>query len=198
MTGIKNYSNPHIRYEQTRNAVEAIILRILKERLPKDDKPIGYLESCGACAFCCLMEGMGYLQSKDYFTFPTGARVQMDDAVMLYLNDPARGYTDIMPNRTALAYRAAALDLYNVQAKIIEPCAFNMVIDEIRKHHGVQLCLEDPGHWIAAIAYDDIHREIVFMDSWGERPGLKNGGINERLTEGEYNSNVKKFMVVYL
>jgi len=198
MQGIKNHANPKIRYEQTRNSVEAMILRILKERLRKDNKPIGYLESCGACAFCCLMEGMGYLQSKDYFTFPAGARVQMDDAVMLYLNDPDRGYSEIMRNRLAMAYRAAAWDLYNVSAKIVDPCTFDMMVAELKKGHGVQFCLENPGHWLAAIAYDDVHREIVYMDSWGSRPGLKNGGVNERLTEDEYKSNVKKFMVVYL
>lgn len=196
MIGIKNHTNPHIRYEQTKNAVEAIILRILKERLP--EKPIGYLESCGACAFCCIMEGMGYLQSKDYFTFPAGGKVQMDDAVMLYLNDPARGYSDLPRNRIATAYRMAAWDLYNVSAKIIDPCTFDMMREEIKKSHGVMFCLENPGHWLAGIAYDDVHREIIYMDSWGSRPGLKNGGINETLNEAEFRDNVKTFMIVYL
>lgn len=198
MTGILHCNNPTIRYEQTRNAVEAILLRILSERLPKTEKPIGYLESCGACAFCCLMEGMGYLQSKDYFTFPAGTKIQMDDAVMLYLNDPARGYSTTMRNRAAIAYVSAAWDLYCVSAKIVEPITFDMMVDELKKGHGVQFCLDNPGHWLAGIAYDDIHREVIFMDSWGNRPGLKNGGINERLTESAFSSNVKKFMIVYL
>lgn len=50
---------------------------------------------------------------------------------------------------------------------------FSDVVNELLAGNGVQLCLKVPGHYIAAIAYDDQAKKICFKDPWsGDRwPG---------------------------
>lgn len=191
MKGIK-ITDKSIRYEQTKNSIEEIIRKINAINKVK----VGYLESCGASSFCTLMEGMGYLKPKEYFKFPTGKGIQMDDAVMVYLNDPRNDFADgnSMDNRRAASYQKAAKELYSVDSYIKWNPLYDDVIKELNKGNGIQLCLKKPDYWIAVIARED--DDLIFMDSWGTRKGLKNGGVYEHLTRKDWD-NVQEFMVVY-
>jgi cell division protein YceG involved in septum cleavage len=73
---------------------------------------------------------------------------------------------------------------------------FGSVAENLRAGKAVQLCLIRPGHYIAAVAYDEERQEIISNDPWPERFPDKNG-FNRRLTEGEYRSNVKPYLIVY-
>jgi hypothetical protein len=59
----------------------------------------------------------------------------------------------------------------------------------------VQLCLKDPRHYIAAVAYDDEKDEIVFNDSWPDRFDDGNG-FNRRLKKADV-LNLQNFIVVF-
>jgi len=187
MTGIRNWKDPSIRYDQTLNSVEAI----LQARL---GGATGWLESCGSSSFCTLMEGLGALRSDHYFRFPNGDTIQMDDAVMCWMNDPKRGTPEIMENRRGDTYIAAA-GLFGVTARYIMAPLFAEIVDELAVGNGVQLNLRDPGHWIAIVAADDDN--LIFMDSWGNRKGLVNHGVHEKLSRDEFLTNVKPFAIVY-
>jgi hypothetical protein len=73
---------------------------------------------------------------------------------------------------------------------------FKGVSEKLSAGKAVQLCLVKPGHYIAAVAYDEARREIIYNDPWPERFPDKNG-FNRRLTEGEYRANVKPYLIVY-
>lgn len=194
----------NIRYEQTHNAVESII----KKALHENEIDRGFLESCGASSFCTIMEGMGYLDPKEYMRFPTGETIQMDDAIMIYMNDPrnndkfSRGH--LFDNRAAKNYPMLAKVLYNVEAELKFYQSRSVYVDDIIQSldygHGVQVCMITPGHWIAIIAYDKETEEFIYHDSWGGRPygipKLKNGGNYERVSIDEM-SNFMMLAVHY-
>lgn len=194
--GTINRFDSSIRYDQTRNGVEAIIKKVRAE----DGIKKGNLESCGVTAFCCCQEAIGSITSKDYFHFPSGVPASFDDAVMIHINtyhiyesDPDR-----FDNRWARSYpKLAATILKNVNSQYLKIDSIQDVFDALGKGCAVQLCLEDPGHYIAVIGYLSKTRELVYMDSWGGRPGLKNKGSFELMNKTEFDSNVKDFMITY-
>lgn len=211
--GIKYWNNSSIRYEQTQNATEAIIRKVkieinkeLKKNYKEEDIDInlGYLESCGASAFCTIMEGMGILKPADYPQI-NGQRIQFDDFVMMYLNDPHKDILfypgNSMDNRWIYSYPTLAKELFNVSSKMhwgASALSFDQAAKELTKGNGIQICLKRPGHYLACIAYDDDKDAILFSDSWGSRPGNKNGGWQEVLTRDEYNNNTVNHKLVYL
>lgn len=191
--GIKKFSDSSIKYDQERNGVEAIIKKVNAANKVN----VGYLESCGICAFCTLMEGMEYLSSKLYLTFPTGKKIQFDDAVMVYANDPANGFDNSkMANRVAISYPKLANELFGARAEIVWSIDKNQLVSHLKSSDGIQICLKNPGHWIAVVAYDEDKDEFIYMDSWGSRPGLKNGGVHEVMSAKDL-SNVQPFYIWY-
>lgn len=201
--GILNW-NKSIRYEQTKNAFEETKRKILLEKvregklLPEDVK---FLESCGAEAFACLMEGLGYFIPDAILLFPTGAALRVPDAVMAWLNSPARGkYLYDMDNRYADVYVDIARECFGCPAYLHQYTIFDDVMDFLWSGHGVQFCLKDPGHWEAGAAADRGTDEIIYYDSWGGRnvgiPALKNGGNQEHLARMDW-YNVQPTVVVY-
>ena len=194
ITGIKNWEMKCIRYEQTENAIEAIIKKINKE----NNISVGYLESCGPSAFCTLMEGLGVFNFL--IQTPTGASIQGDDFVTCYLNDPRNQFEDgdRMDNRYLRSYPILAQKLFNLRSETLAT-SFSATKHLLSQGNGVQLCLQDPGHFIAAIAVDEDKNCILYHDSWGTRnkgPKLRNGGLFERLYQKDF-SNMIGTMIVY-
>jgi hypothetical protein len=73
---------------------------------------------------------------------------------------------------------------------------FDRAAAELRSGRAVQLCLVKPGHYIAAVAFDEGTREIVYNDPWPGR--FKDGnGFNRRMGEAEFKENVKPYRIVY-
>lgn len=191
--GIAKWDDPSIRYDQTRNATEAIIRKILAE----NNVSTGFLESCGMGASNCLLEGLEYLTNEHYFTYPTGETIQMDDAGMMWVNDDKRGkYYFEMDNRYFDPYIDYARKCFDCAAFLNNCTTWNVAREFLSCGHGLQVCLKKPGHWIALVAYDNENNEIVYYDSWGGRPGLKNGGTLERMLKTEWN-NVQSTVIVY-
>jgi hypothetical protein len=63
--------------------------------------------------------------------------------------------------------------------------------------YSVQCVLKKPGHYISIVAYDDDKNEMIYYDPWPNRLGLKNRGIQERMSLSEFLDNVKKYCIVY-
>jgi hypothetical protein len=99
-------------------------------------------------------------------------------------------------NRVPQYYPYAVDKVFNVESHFAWNNQFDTIVEEIKKGNAVQLCLKKPGHYVAAIAYDDETDEIIFNDSWPDRFKDKNG-FNRRMGRNEYNKNVKKWYIGY-
>ena len=193
ITGILNWENANIRYDQTENATEAIIRKINIQH----GVSAGHYESCGASACCCEMEGLGYLKIADYPMTIMGGQIQMDDFLMMYLNDPRNDFedSDRMDNRYLRSYPKVVKQLFNCESETFDT-NFTRIKELIEGGHGVQVCLENPGHFIALIAYDYKKDEFIYHDSWANRVGNVYGGLYERLGWDEF-SNIIGTSIVY-
>jgi len=198
--GIRFWDRPTLRYEQTKNAFEEVKYKILLEKVREGkltEEDVRYLESCGAEAFSCLMEGLGYFTPGEILKFPTGVALRVPDAVMAWLNSPERGkYKYDMDNRYADVYVDIARECFGCPAYLHHNTVFSDAADFLWSGHGVQFCLRNPGHWEAGAAYDRKTDELVYYDSWGGRPGLKSGGVQERFPRAEW-GNVQTTVIVY-
>ncbi len=184
-----------IRYDQVNNGTEAIIKKILKE----NNIEKGYLESCGVSSLCCGQEAINVLRQEHYFKFPSGKFASYDDAVMSHVNT-FEGYEsdpDRFDNRYARTYPKIVENLFpECKSEYLKHKTFFNAVEEIKKGKAVQILLE-AGHWICLIGYLRDDNELVYHDSWGSRPGLKNKGLFERIGLVEYTESVMDFIITY-
>lgn len=183
-------------FTQVNNALESLLKA-------KDGK--SWLESCGPTTMinCLAAEGV----QVDGLKICTWAP-QPEDIVTLYLNDPRnsekfkKARQNLEPgtipgNRVPQYYPDAAEDLYGVQALYSEgKLPFDQLAAFLKRGVAVQLCLVNPGHYIAAVAFDDEAQEIIFNDPWPGRFADGNG-FNVRMGAKEYEANVKPFAIIY-
>lgn len=212
--GIIDWEDGNIRYDQTNNSTEAIIRKIkaemirkLKKEIPKKywkilDKFTGYLELCGHSAFLCIMQGMRYLPAGYNNGFKLGnLYAQMEDIVSSISNQPR--YNSIfqsgnrMDNRYLETYITLARELFGCTAEIKIGLSFDDVVKYLWDGNGVQLLLDEPGHYIASISSNKNDILIKYNDSWKRRKGLKNKGLQEIMDVTEYKKNVRLHAIVY-
>ena len=131
---------------------------------------------------------------------------QPEEVLMDYFNDPSNEAAlrairvvdpSIPENRVPQYYPKAVFDVFGARVDFRWGPTFNSVADFVAKGQAVQLCLENPGHYIAVVAYDAEKRELIFHDSWGARFKDGKGGFARRMGENEFQSNVKSFYLVY-
>ena len=197
ITGVKNWNDRSVRYEQNENATESIIKKVLRENgITKK----GWLESCGASAFCTIMEAMGFLTEADYPVL-NGETIQFDDWIMMYMNDPKRDRIFLkgttFDNHVFRNYPKLAEKLFPTCVPVYKHWDWKDITAEITKGHGAQICLKNPSHYIAGLAYNDIEDVILYSDSWTGRKDLVNGGWHEKLTKEDYDDNTFSSSVVY-
>jgi hypothetical protein len=193
--GTTLWNNRDCYYVQTNNPTE--------EYLRKNGKG-NWLVSCGASAGVTCIASMG---NEVTVTCPGAYRPQSDEVLMDYFNDP-RNYEILKKireetppdswngNEVPQFYPAAVSAVFGVKAEFLWGNDFGRIVSFLQAARAVQLCLVKPGHYIAAVAYDDERREIVFNDPWPGRFSDGNG-FNRRLGEAECKANVKSFMIVY-
>ena len=162
-----------------------------------------WLVSCGPSAAVTCIAAMGFdVEVKT----PGGYKPQSEEVLMDFFNDP-RNYPALQKvrpetppdvwhgNEVPQFYPVAVTAVFGVKARFEWGAVFETVASELQNGKAVQLCLKKPGHYIAAVAYDDERNEVIFNDPWPRR--FKDGnGFNRRLSKADF-SNVKPFRIVY-
>lgn len=186
---------------QTNNAVETI----LSKKLQKDSRgvPVGWLEDCGPTAAVNVLESMGV---ATMVKTPGGWIAQPEDALAMWFNDP-RNYSemkkaraDIDPgqylgNEVPQFYPSAVKAVFGVVGMYTEGQSFEWIGSLVSSGVGAMICLKNPGHYLAVVAYDDVKKELIYRDSWPGRTGTD--GFNLRMSPSEFKSNVKPFVIVF-
>lgn len=157
------------------------------------------LEICGASACVNCLNSLG----KDTKVHINKTEIQPDDLIAIFLNDPknyplllkARSNLNpsILPgNRVPQYYPLVSDLLFNIKAEFRWGIDFTQ---EMVKGNKVQACLKTPSHYIALTDYKD--GIITFQDSWPQRPGLSNKGLNEKISLSELSKNLENWHIVY-
>jgi len=181
------YWDDRTRYSiQTNNPTEMI----LKKR-----HEASWLESCGPTAAVNCLEACGH---DTRITTPGGWLPQPEEVLLDCFHDPRNaallGQFE-MPNRVMGLYPPALLAVFGVSAMVL-PLRFDSLAAYLETGHSVQLLLKEPGHYIAAVAWDEAAKEVVYWDSWPER--FPDGdGFCRRMAEREYDTNVHVTGILY-
>jgi len=195
--GVSFWDKKEFYYTQTNNPTEEILRK-------RGDRQ--WLESCGPTAAVGCLSAMG---------FPVGVKCpgryepQSEEILMDFFNDP-RNYgalkaarPDTPPevwlgNEVPQFYPVAVEAVFAVRARFSFGHSFNDIATFLASGRGVQLCLVKPGHYIAAVAYDDGAGadEIIYNDPWPGRFPDGNG-FNRRMSRKEFEANTKPFYIVY-
>nr|WP_315442302.1 C39 family peptidase [uncultured Treponema sp.] len=192
--GVKFWNARECYFVQTNNPTEEILRK-------RSDGV--WLVSCGPSAAVTCIAAMGFdVEVKT----PGGYKPQSEEVLMDFFNDP-RNYPALQKvrpetppdvwhgNEVPQFYPVAVTAVFGVKARFEWGAVFETVASELQNGKAVQLCLKKPGHYIAAVAYDDERDEIIFNDPWPGR--FKDGnGFNRRLKRVDF-SNVKPFRIVY-
>lgn len=191
--GAKLWADRDTYFTQTNNPTECMLKKMGAK----------WLETCGPTAAANCLAALGYNLTV---TTPGGWVPQPEEVLEDFLNDP-RNYPDfrtvrpgldpasIPGNRVPQYYPLAVARVFGAQGRYIEDHSFDALADHLSKGMAAQICLINPGHYLAAVAYDDETHEIIYRDPWPAR--LPDGnGFNRRLT-AEDCGNVKNFYVLY-
>lgn len=192
--GVKFWSDRECYFVQTNNPTEEIVRK-------RSDGV--WLVSCGPSAAVTCIAAMGFdVEVKTL----GGYKPQSEEVLMDFFNDP-RNYSKLKAarpetppdmwhgNEIPQFYPVAVQSVFGVTAHFEWKADFDKVAAELSAGKAVQLCLKKPGHYIAAVAYDDERDEMIFNDPWPGR--FKDGnGFNRRLKRVDF-SNVKPFRIVY-
>lgn len=182
-------------YIQTNNPTE----ELLRKRVEQSR-----LESCGPTAAVNCLAVLGY---DLMISCPGPYSPQPEEILMDWFHDPvnlkrlARIDRNVNPrttpgNRIPSYYPLAVRDVFGARGDFVDGITFGQIGEYLRKGHALQLCLKDPGHFIAAVAFDFEHEHIIFRDPWPNR--LPDGnGFNRRIDLREYDRNIKSFAVIY-
>lgn len=182
-------------FTQTNNALEEL-LRKRSEASP--------LESCGPTA---AVNCMAVLDYNLKILCPGPWWPQPEDVLTDWFNDP-RNYDkmqatrkDISPyalpgNRVPQYYPIAVKDVFGARCDFAWLNCFGSLSDYLIKGYPLQLCFKSPGHYIAAVAWDDETGEIIYRDPWPGRTGTD--GYNLRMGREEYQVQVQPFALIYV
>jgi hypothetical protein len=173
---------------QTNNAVENL-LRLWS------GKDRGYLESCGPTSAINILESMGH---PVVIMSPAMAMVQPEDFLLIWMNDPKNspGFQVTSPvNEYPNAYPNAITKVFGHACRYLEGQSFEWVASMVSGGTGCMICLKNPGHFLAVVAFDNLTNELVYRDPWPNRTGT--GGYNLRMGKAEFLANIKPYVVVF-
>ena len=200
--GVNYWSDRNRFWVQTKNGIEAI----LKVALPAGADGIhhGWLETCGPTSAVNVLDAMGKpLDNKSV----GGASLRPMDFLALWMNEPINfpsltkgipGVTDpdqFMENELAQAYPEAILQVFATVAEYFEGKSWDWLTGAVAGGRGAMICLKNPGHFLAVVAYDDVTQELIYNDSWPGRTGTD--GWNLRMGKTEWIANVKPYVIVF-
>lgn len=163
----------------------------------------GWLETCGPTA---AVNCLGALGADLTITCPGRYRPQPEEVLADYLNDPANygalraarpdvDPSEIQGNRVPQDYPVAVREVFGVRVQYLESLGWLGVVGQIRAGHSVQICLIKPGHYLAAVAWDEVTNELIYHDSWPARVG--GDGFCRRMSRDAYEGNVRPYVIIY-
>jgi len=198
INGILHWNNKNIRYSQNKNASDNMIKKVLSENniLTK----YNWLEMCGISAFCTIIEGMGFIIEKDYPDV-LGLGIQLDDYLAMFMNDPKNDHIfsggNTFDNRVMRNYKTLFAMMFKYGIAVYSEWTWESLTAEIFKGNGALICKKKPGHYVAAIAYDNKKDIILTSDPNSESIYLKHGGWHEEITKEEFELNIHKWAIVF-
>lgn len=182
--GCKHWNDSDCFYVQTNNPTEEILQKTGVVR---------YLETCGPTSAVNCLAAMGHKVTIDT---PGGYQPQPEEILNDFFNDP-RNYwelkkerndinpADYLGNEIAQYYPLAIKRVFGVRCRFVF-ASWRDIIENLKEGQACQICFKVPGHFVAAVAFDDETQEIIYNDSMGK--------FNVRLKEGK---NLKNYCIVY-
>jgi len=194
ITGAPNWSDRARYFTQTNNPTE--------EQLRKSGAD-SWLETCGPTAAVNCLAALGVPLE---IVCPGPYRPQPEEVLADFFNDPRnydalrRERRDVNPegiqgNRVPQYYPLAVREVFGASGRFSFGGSWASVVQLIKDGHAAQICLKSPGHYLAAVAYDDEKGEIIYHDSWPARVG--GDGFARRIGRVEYEQNVQPYIVIY-
>lgn len=191
VVGAKFWNDSSRYYVQTNNPTETILSKI---------KGGSFLESCGPSAMVNCIASLGH---PIEIVCPGEYKPQPEEVAMDFFNDP-RNNTKLYAIRTGVAqfpgnripqyYPLAAREVFGVKAEFRWGSATD-VVAELRGGFSVQVCLKNPGHFLAVVAYDEETRELIYNDSWPDRVG--GNGFNVRMSLQAAADELQSYLITY-
>ena len=184
--GCKYWNDKEKFYIQTNNPTEEILRKAGVKK---------YLESCGPTSAINCIATMGRNITVET---PGGYRPQPEEILTGYFNDPGNynklrnERSDILPgdylgNEIGQYYPLAVKEVFGVTAKYLY-ASFEAIAEYLKEGNACQICFIKPGHFVAAVAYDDVEDDIIYNDPMGK--------FNVRLGK-EQQDNLKNYCIVY-
>lgn len=162
-----------------------------------------YLETCGPTTAVNCLAAIG---APIDIRCPGPYRPQPEEVLADFFNDP-RNYealraernnldpASLPGNRVPQYYPLGVREVFGARCEFRWGAKWLEIVDELVRGNPVQLCLKSPGHYLAAVAYDDLTDEIVYHDPWPARVG--GDGFACRMARPEFEASLQPFIVVY-
>jgi hypothetical protein len=163
----------------------------------------GWLETCGPTSAVNVLDAMG----KDLSNKSSGgASLRPMDFLAIWMNTPENfvalgpipGVTSpdqYLENELAQAYPQAVPRVFATAAEYFEGKTWEWLTGAVSGGIGAMICLKNPGHFLAVVAFDDVTQELIYNDSWPGRTGTD--GWNLRMGKAEWTANVKPYVIVF-
>ena len=182
--GCKHWNDRDCFYIQTNNPTEEILQK---------SKVKNYLETCGPTSAVNCLAAMGHNIVIDT---PGGYKPQPEEVLTDFFNDPNNYHDlqeerknvdpdDYLGNEIPQYYPLAVKRVFGVRARY-DYVNFTEIAEYLKEGLACQICFKKPGHFVAAVAFDDDKKEIIYNDSMGT--------FNVRLKNGD---NLKNYCIVY-
>jgi hypothetical protein len=184
-------------YRQDDNPAE----HLLKVRSPGR----GWLETCGPTAAVNCVVGVG---APVACLTPGGYHPQPEQVLCDCLNDPhhfadlRREWNGLDPekvagNEVAQWYPWAVTKVFGtVDCEFVGRMGPDEAADRLSRGQALQICLINPGHFVAVVAFSPEENAFIMNDPWAGRwPG--GSGWNKRLSLKEFLNNTKPLTVAY-
>ena len=186
-------------YTQNNNPTEEI--------LRKDNETSSWFETCGPTAAINILACRG---DKITINCPGKYKPQPEALLSQYFHDPynyekLKNVRNLNPkkwmgNRVAQWYSVAIPDVFDVRCRFRWEKEIEKLKEHLSKNIGVMVCLKNPSHYIAIIAFNTKNGYIIYHDSWIGNwwpIRLKNQSYNKRrMLLNEYINNVDNYCIL--
>ena len=183
-------------YSQENNPTEAY------NKIRVEIRATYWLETCGPTAAVNCMASLG---KNLAVTCPGSYAPQPEEVLMDYFNDPRNDDTlrrvrdlgdqgrRIPDNQVPQYYPVAVRAVFGVKAEFFWGSSREYITSALDQGRAVQVCLKNPGHYVAIVAYTD--DGLIYHDSWGSQ--YPDGGFARKLPYKSLKENVQPYRIVY-